>query len=37
MTLKEKGASRKVKAIFETDPWLEPYKGDILSRHERIL
>ena len=37
MTLKEKGASRKVKAIFETDPWLEPYKGAILSRHERIL
>ena len=37
MTSKEKCASKKVKAIFETDPWLEPYKGAILARRERIL
>ena len=23
--------------IYQTDPWLEPYKGAIDARHERIL
>ena len=26
----------KIKYIFETDPYLEPYKEKILARHERI-
>jgi len=26
-----------VKKIYETDPWLEPFKGAIDARHERIL
>ena len=26
-----------MKRIYETDPWLEPYRGAIDSRHERIL
>ena len=28
---------RKVKKIYETDPWLSPYKEAINARHERIL
>ena len=28
---------RKVKKIYQTDPWLEPYKAAIEARHERIL
>jgi len=27
----------KVKKIYQTDPWLEPYSGAIEARHERIL
>jgi len=27
----------KTKKIYETDPWLEPFKGAIDARHERIL
>ena len=23
--------------IYETDPWLEPFRGAIDARHERIL
>ena len=28
---------RKIKRIYKTDPWLEPYKDAIEARHERIL
>ena len=28
---------RKIKHIYETDPWLEPYKEAIEERHDRII
>ena len=28
---------RKIKKIYETDPWLEPFKGAIDARHDRII
>ena len=26
-----------IRKIYETDPWLEPHRGAIDARHERIL